>query len=74
MNAKTVEEGALCFSVQELVGVSGRLFRCLDDLRDRDVEALWLDTAEHRAKEIGHGSIEFVTPEELVRRVKARLA
>jgi putative addiction module component (TIGR02574 family) len=73
MNAKTVEEKALELPAQERAKLAERLLESLDDLPDRDVEALWLEVAERRAKEIDDGSVELVTPEELDRRVKARL-
>ena len=73
MNAKTVEEEALGLPVQERAKLAERLLESLDDLPERDVEALWLEVAERRAKEIDDGSVELVTPEELARRVKARL-
>jgi len=73
MNAKTVEEEALELPAQERAKLAERLLESLDDLPERDVEALWLEVAERRAKEIDDGSVELVTPEELDRRVKARL-
>jgi putative addiction module component (TIGR02574 family) len=73
MNAKTVEEKALELPAQERAKLAERLLESLDDLPERDVEALWLEVAERRAKEIDDGSVELVTPEELDRRVKARL-
>jgi putative addiction module component (TIGR02574 family) len=73
MSAKTVEEKALELPAQERAKLAERLLESLDDLPERDVEALWLEVAERRAKEIDDGSVELVTPEELDRRVKARL-
>jgi len=73
MNAKTVEEEALGLPVQDRAKLAERLLESLDDLPERDVEALWLEVAERRAREIDDGSVELVTPEELARRVKARL-
>jgi putative addiction module component (TIGR02574 family) len=73
MNAKTVEEKALELPAQDRAKLAERLLESLDDLPERDVEALWLEVAERRAKEIDDGSVELVTPEELDRRVKARL-
>jgi putative addiction module component (TIGR02574 family) len=73
MNAKTVEEKALELPAQERAKLAERLLESLDDLPERDVEALWLEVAERRAKEIDDGSVELVSPEELDRRIKARL-
>ena len=73
MNAKTVEEKALELPAEERAKLAERLLESLDNLPERDVEALWLEVAERRAKEIDDGSVELVTPDELDRRVKARL-
>jgi hypothetical protein len=45
----------------------------LDELPEKNAEALWLDVAELRAREIDEGTVQLVTPEELERRVQARL-
>jgi len=73
MNAKTVEEKALELPAQERAKLAERLLESLDDLPERDVEALWLEVAERRAREIDDGSVKLVTPEELDSRVQARL-
>jgi hypothetical protein len=45
----------------------------LENLPEKDVEALWLSVAERRAAEIDEGRVEMVTPEELDRRIQSRL-
>jgi hypothetical protein len=42
--------------------------------RRRKSESLWLDVAERRAGEIDEGKVQLVTPEELERRIQARLS
>jgi putative addiction module component (TIGR02574 family) len=73
MNASTVEEEALSLSPRERAKLAERLLESLDNLPEHDVEALWLDVAERRASEIDAGQVQLVTPEELERRVQARL-
>lgn len=73
MSAKTVEEEALELPAQERAKLAERLLASLDELPERDVEALWLDAAERRAGEIDGGSADLVSPEELDRRVRSRL-
>lgn len=45
----------------------------MDTLPEREAETLWLDVAERRAREIDEGRVQLVTPDELERRVQARL-
>jgi putative addiction module component (TIGR02574 family) len=73
MNAITIEEEALALPLQERAKLVERLLESLDDLPEREAEALWLDVAEHRAREIDEGQVQLVTPDELERRVQARL-
>jgi putative addiction module component (TIGR02574 family) len=73
MNATTIEEEALALPLQERAKLVERLLESLDDLPEQEAEALWLDVAEHRAQEIDEGQVQLVTPDELERRVQARL-
>ncbi len=73
MNAATIEEEALALPLQERAKLVERLLDSLENLPEQEAEALWLDTAERRAREIDDGQVQLVTPEELERRVQARL-
>jgi len=73
MNAITIEEEALALPLQERAKLVERLLESLDDLPEGEAEALWLDVAEHRAREIDEGKVQLVTPDELEHRVQARL-
>ncbi len=73
MNATTIEEEALALPLQERAKLVERLLESLDDLPEWEAEALWLDVAEHRAREIDEGQVQLVTPDELERRVQTRL-
>ncbi len=73
MNAITIEEEALALPLQERAKLVERLLESLDDLPEQEAEALWLDVAEHRAREIDEGQVQLVTPDELERRIQARL-
>ena len=72
MNASTIEEEALALPLQELAKLVERLLESLDNLPEREAEALWLDVAERRAREIDEGKAQLVTPEELERRRESR--
>jgi len=73
VNASTIEEEALSLPPRERAKLAERLLESLDNLPERDVETLWLDVAERRAREIDEGQVHLVTPEDLERRVRARL-
>jgi putative addiction module component (TIGR02574 family) len=73
MNASTIEEEALALPLQERAKLVERLLESLDNLPEQEAEALWLDVAERRAQEIDKGQVQLVTPEELERRIQARL-
>jgi putative addiction module component (TIGR02574 family) len=73
MSADTIEEEAMSLPPRERAKLAERLLESLDNLPERDVEALWLDVAEWRAREIDEGRVQLVTPEELEQRVRARL-
>jgi len=73
MNPSTIEEEALALPVQERAKLVERLLESLELLPVQEAEALWLDVAERRAREIDEGQVQLVTPDELERRVQARL-
>jgi putative addiction module component (TIGR02574 family) len=73
MNVITIEEEALALPVRERAKLIERLLESLDKLPEQEAETLWLDTAERRAREIDERTVSLVTPDELERRVQARL-
>jgi putative addiction module component (TIGR02574 family) len=73
MDASTIEEEALALPVQERAKLIERLLESLDTLPEQEAEMLWLDVAERRAREIDEGKVQLVTPDELERRIQARL-
>lgn len=73
MSADTIEEQALALPLEERAKLVERLLESLDNLPEQEAEALWLDVAERRAREIDEGRVQLVTSEELERRIQARL-
>ena len=73
MKSSTIEKEALALPLQERAKLVERLLESLDNLPEEEAEALWLDVAEHRAREIDEGKVQLVTPDELERRVQERL-
>lgn len=73
MDAATIEEEALALPLQERAKLVERLLDSLDNLPEQEAEALWLDVAGRRAREIDQGQVQLVSPEELELRVRAHL-
>ena len=73
MNASTIAEQAMALPVEERAKLIECLLDSLDTLPEQDAESLWLDAAQRRAHEIDKGKVQLVTPDELARRVQARL-
>jgi putative addiction module component (TIGR02574 family) len=73
MNAATIEEEALALPLDQRVKLAERLLESLESLPEQEAESLWLDVAQRRAREIDEGKVQLVTPEELERRIQARL-
>ena len=73
MNAANIEEEALALPLRERAKLVERLLDSLENLPEPEAEALWLDVAERRAREIDEGRVQLITPEELERRVRAQL-
>jgi putative addiction module component (TIGR02574 family) len=72
-NSITIQEEASALPVQERAKLIERLLESLDTLPELEAEALWLDVAERRAREIDENKVQLVTPEELESRNQARL-
>ena len=72
MNASTIEAEALALANSERAKLMERLLESLDTLPEQETVALWLDTAERRAREIDEGKVQLVTAEELEHRILAR--
>ena len=73
MDAATIEEEALALPLPERAKLVERLLDSLDNLPEQESEALWLDVAERRAREIDQEQVQLVSPEELELRVRAHL-
>lgn len=73
MNVSTVEKMALALPVHEHAKLIERLLESLDTLPEQEAETFWPDAAERRARETDEGTVQLVTPDELERRVQARL-
>ena len=73
MNAAAIQEEAVALPLEERVKLAERLLESLESLPEQEADSLWLDVAQRRAREIDEGKVQLITPEELERRVQARL-
>lgn len=73
MNSRAIEREALELPVGRRAKLARRLLESLDDLSAAEADKLWLIEAVRRADEIDAGKVRLVKPEELERRIQARL-
>jgi len=73
MNARILEQEALGLPPDKRAKLAQRLLQSLDELSEAEAEKLWLEEALQRAREIDAGKVSLVKPQELERRVRARI-
>jgi len=73
MNARILEKEALGLPPDKRAKLAQRLLQSLDELSEAQAEKLWLEEASQRAREIDAGKVSLVKPQELERRVRARI-
>ncbi len=73
MDSKTIEREALHLPTSERAKLAQKLLLSLDDLSESELEQLWLDEAERRAREIDDGLVQLVPAEEVSRKARTLL-
>ena len=73
MNSRTMAPEARELPGGRRAKLAQRLLESLDELSEAEADKLWLAEAVRRADEIASGKVRLVKPEELERRVQARL-
>ncbi|MGH8226115.1 MAG: addiction module protein [Gammaproteobacteria bacterium] len=73
MERNTIESEALHLPVDERAKLAQCLLESLDELTEKNAEALWLREAQRRAHEIDEGSVRLVASDELENRIQTRL-
>ena len=73
MDASTIEKEALALPLPERAKLVERLLQSLDDLTEQEAEALWLDEAQRRSRELDDGTVPLVSAGELEQRIQALL-
>ena len=71
MNFELIEKQALSLSAEERARLARELLDSIDNLTPAEIEALWLDEAVRRAKEIDSGAAVLVAGEEVAKKARA---
>jgi Putative addiction module component len=71
MDFESIEKEALRLNAQQRARLAQELLDSIDNLPPAEIEALWLDAAERRAKEIDSGADMLVAGDEVARKARA---
>ena len=71
MDFELIEKQALSLSAEERARLARELLDSIDNLTPREIETLWLDEAERRAREIDRGAAVLVDGDEVARKARA---
>lgn len=71
MDFESIEKEALSLNAQQRARLAQELLDSIDNLTPHELEALWLEEAERRAKEIDAGAAELVDGQEVARKARA---
>ena len=73
MDTANLTDQALSLPVQQRAELAAQLLSSLDVLTEPEIEALWLQEAEHRASQIDQGLAKLIPAEEVRRQANALL-
>lgn len=73
MDTETIEREALDLPASDRARLAQQLLLSLDDLSESELNELWLDEAERRAREIDQGLVQLVPAEEVSRKARTLL-
>jgi len=72
MKASDLETEALRLTPQERARLAERLLDSLEDLPQSEIEALWLDEAERRDREVAEGRVTPIRAQQVLSELKSR--
>ena len=72
MKASDLETEALRLAPQERARLAERLLDSLEDLPQSEIEALWLDEAERRDREVAEGRVTPIRAQQVLSELKSR--
>jgi putative addiction module component (TIGR02574 family) len=61
-------------SLAERAALAKRIVESLDELSESEVEALWVQEAEHRLDELEQGQVTEVSAEQVLRQARAAIS
>jgi putative addiction module component (TIGR02574 family) len=70
MDLKTLEEEALNLPAADRAKLARELLESLDALSPRELEVLWTEEAERRAREIDAGVVQTVPGDDVIRKAR----
>lgn len=73
MSTAKIEKDALHLPAPDRARLAQKLLISLEDLPEVELERLWLDEAERRAKEVDAGGVQMVLAKEVSRKARALL-
>ena len=71
MDFELIEKQALSLSAVQRAQLARELLDSIDNLTPAEVEALWIDEAERRAKEIDSGTAVLVAGDDVAKKARA---
>lgn len=73
MNTQQIEHAALHLPPASRAELAHKLLLSLDDLSEAELDQLWLDEAQRRAREIDAGTVRLIPADEVSRKARALL-
>jgi restriction endonuclease Mrr len=73
MDIKSLEEQALSLPPANRAKLAHELLESLDALSSEELQALWVEEAERRAREVDSGAVRLVPGPEVSRKARALL-
>ncbi|MBA2409802.1 MAG: addiction module protein [Gammaproteobacteria bacterium] len=73
MDSEKIEREALHLSASDRAKLAQKLLLSLDELSESELDQLWLDEAERRAREIDEGIVQLVPGDEVSRKARTLL-
>jgi putative addiction module component (TIGR02574 family) len=71
MDFQTLEQEVMNLPVSTRAKLAHDILQSLDTLSATELDALWLDEAEHRLKQLDSGLVESVSAEDVMGKAKA---
>jgi len=74
MSLKDIETEIKKLDLKDRVVLAKWIVESLDDLSETEIEALWVEEAEHRLDEMERGQLPEILAKEVLRRARAAIS